>query len=543
LAEVILKAQNIVKKYGDKEVLKGVNLDIKAGEIFGIIGSSGSGKTTLLNSLIGFVSPTKGEILFRDPHLLSYKDAGAKDTSFRNVLHYPKQVKEIFGFAAQDPSVYGKLSVMENLDLFGSLYNLSKGSRKTNAHILLKLMGLYNSRKFQATNLSGGMVKRLDIACSLIHDPKILILDEPTADLDPYLRRHMWDLIRKINKKGTTIIISSHYLDEIEELCDRIGVMSNGKMQNYGTPQEIKKMGDGSEEIHIRTESKRYEVLAKKLGAQKTAYGISQIRNNGSELIVQSKNPLEVIKLIVKTTTKIEDPIVDLRLNKPSLNEIFASFVEENQGGSLATHQQKVEAENEEMAKSKFWYRFRQKLFFWKGKKTQSKRHHKSAEHVVEQPLKSKSVKLSRRDKREAARVEKEAKRAVRKQAKIDKKSPRNDLDDSITDSVFSVFKAKGSPKSRSEEAKKPPESKSHERYSESLVVPKARSIGVRSQDKKRSFVKGIFGKKPRPRSYHSKSNSGKKSDETLSDLADLRKRIEKLRVDTSSLNIKRRRR
>jgi len=326
MTQTILKVENVTKTFGKTEVLRGISLDIRGGEIFGIIGSSGAGKSTLLNTLIGFLAPTHGQILFSNPHLLDFSNAG--EESFRNVLEYPKEIKKLFGFAAQKPSVYGKLTLLENLDLFGAMYNLSADARETNSKILLKLMGLWDSRDNLAERLSGGMIKRLDIACALIHDPKILILDEPTADLDPYLRKQMWYLIRKINSKGTTIILSSHFLDELEELCDRIGIIHQGKMENYGTPTELKKLYKTGEEVHLATVQGKYGPLEEHLEKLRAKLKILDVTNMGHELIIKTHKPVEVVKELVIALKDIDDEILDLRMSKPSLNQVFENIIQ-----------------------------------------------------------------------------------------------------------------------------------------------------------------------------------------------------------------------
>ncbi|HLP80245.1 MAG TPA: ABC transporter ATP-binding protein [Acidobacteriota bacterium] len=366
MSETILKVENVVKVFGKTQILKGINLEIKAGEIFGIIGSSGAGKSTLLNTIIGFLPPTSGAILFQNPHLLTYEGA-EKDTIYRNVLEYPKEVKKLFGFAAQRPSVYGKLTLNENLDLFGSLYDLSYDARSTNTKILLKLMGLYDSKSNLAEKLSGGMMKRLDIACSLIHDPKILILDEPTADLDPYLRKQMWYLIRKINSKGTTIVLSSHFLDELEELCDRIGIIHDGKMENYGTPNELKKLFKGGEEVHVSTIHGRYAELEERLSKQKIRLKISDMNNLGHELVIRTTKPIEVVRDLMSATRHVHDEILDLRINRPSLNEVFENIIQHSNDESIEKQYDDAEKQKEQAGKKKsFW----QKLF---GKKEKAK--------------------------------------------------------------------------------------------------------------------------------------------------------------------------
>jgi len=328
MAQSILKVENVTKTFGKVEVLRGINLEIHTGEIFGIIGSSGAGKSTLLNTLIGFLPPSTGQILFSNPHLLDYSQEGEATTTFRNVLEFPKEIKKLFGFAAQRPSVYGKLTLLENLDLFGSMYNLSADARATNSKILLKLMGLWDSRNNLAERLSGGMMKRLDIACALIHDPKILILDEPTADLDPYLRKQMWYLIRKINSKGTTIILSSHFLDELEELCDRIGIIHQGKMENYGTPTELKKLYKTGEEVHLATVQGKYGPLEEHFDKLKSKLKINEVTNMGHELVIKTHRPVEVVKEIVAALKDIDDEILDLRMSKPSLNQVFENIIQ-----------------------------------------------------------------------------------------------------------------------------------------------------------------------------------------------------------------------
>ncbi|MFT4312004.1 MAG: ABC transporter ATP-binding protein [Candidatus Woesearchaeota archaeon] len=326
MGDVILKVDNLHKAYKKEEVLSGINVEIHQGEIFGVIGSSGSGKTTLLNELIGFLAPNKGAVLFKSPHLLSFSK---EEDVYRNVLKHPKEVKQMIGFAAQRPSIYDKLTLMENLNLFGTLYNLSKDARITNAKILLKLMGLYDFRNNLAESLSGGMLKRLDIACALIHDPKILILDEPTADLDPSLRKQMWHLIRKISQKGTTIILSSHFLDEMDELCDRIGIIHKGRMDHIGKPSELKKQYQPGDQVQIMTKYQRYDILQEKLQTHKKSLHIREMSAVHHSLEVVTHKPVEFIKFVTQVTQKIEDPILELKMNKPSLNEIFEEIIQQ----------------------------------------------------------------------------------------------------------------------------------------------------------------------------------------------------------------------
>jgi ABC-2 type transport system ATP-binding protein len=311
--------KDVVKQYGNNLVLEHMNLDIFSGEIFGIIGASGSGKTTMLSALIGFLKIDSGDILFKQEHLLDFYDS---QEPFRSVFKKQNEVKRLFGFASQEPSFYSKLTVWENLDFFGTLYGLSKNDRDTNAKTLINLMGLTAARDSLAQNLSGGMQKRLDISCALIHDPKVLILDEPTADLDPFLRRHFWKLIKKINKKGTTIIIASHNLAELEILCNRVAILHQSKVVSVGTPDQLKDKYSKDEEIHLETFPGNYKMIMDSLKHR----NISRMENKGTELVIYTTQAEHVLHELLHVIEKHKESLIDVKLSKPSLDEVFLSL-------------------------------------------------------------------------------------------------------------------------------------------------------------------------------------------------------------------------
>lgn len=316
MSNVIIRLKDVVKQYGNNLVLDHLNLDIFSGEIFGIIGASGSGKTTLLSTLIGFLKVDSGDVLFKQEHLLDFYDS---QEPFRSVFKKQDDVKRIFGFASQQPSFYSKLTVFENLDYFGTLYGLSKMDRLTNAKTLINLMGLKSAENFLAENLSGGMQKRLDIACSLIHDPKILILDEPTADLDPFLRKHFWKLIKKINQKGTTIILASHNLNELEVLCNRVAILNQSKIASVGTPDQLKDQYSKDEEIHLDSFPGHYDKIIESLKDD----NISKMENKGTELVIYTGQAEKVLHKLLHVIEKNNESLIDVRLSKPSLDEVF----------------------------------------------------------------------------------------------------------------------------------------------------------------------------------------------------------------------------
>ena len=307
----IIQIKNLTKQYGKKPVLKNLNLEINKGEIFGIIGMSGSGKTTFLNTLIGFLEPEEGDILYHSGGDGKYKSV------FRNAF----EVRKTFGFATQVPSFYPKLTIEENLDHFGTLYKLPKKIRKKNIANLLKIIGLESEKKQLAQALSGGMEKRLGIACSIIHNPDVLILDEPTANLDPVLRDSTWDLIKNIHRMGTTVIVASHLLEELEPICDRIGILHNNLLVEVGTPDELKGRYTKNEEIRLKASGKHDEIEK----ALKSSPVIKKITRENGKLIFYTPKPKKALYQVLRLVDKTGEKIVSLELSKPSLKEIFES--------------------------------------------------------------------------------------------------------------------------------------------------------------------------------------------------------------------------
>jgi ABC-2 type transport system ATP-binding protein len=319
--DVILKAEKLRKNFTSNRVLENINLDIFRGEILGLIGPSGSGKTTLLNMLIGFVQPDSGTVSFNKGE-------------FIDIWKNKDMIKRYFGFASQHPSFYEKLTVFENLDYFGSLYSLSEEARLNNIKTLLNLVELTNARDTLARNLSGGMQRRLDIACALIHNPDVLIMDEPTSDLDPVLARHIWELVKKINRKGTTIIVASHDLNELEYFCSRIAIISNKRIMHLGTIHELKHALSKGQEVHIETYPGNYETILKNF--KNTL--IIKAENRGNSLVIYTNRPDKLLVKLLQTIEKLEENLLDLRISKLSLRDVFKNLTHENKPDNKKEH-------------------------------------------------------------------------------------------------------------------------------------------------------------------------------------------------------------
>lgn len=306
----IVVCKGISKRFDANKVLTNLDITIKPSEVFGIIGMSGSGKSTFLNVMIGFLAPDAGEVLFKT------------SKGMIPISKSPKKIKPIVGFAPQDPSFYPKLTAEENLEYFATMYNLSKKEIQRNTKELLGLVNLSKFKDLLAKELSFGMQKRLGIACALVHKPKVLILDEPTADLDPIMRRETWELLSKVNKKGTTIIIASHLLDELESGCDRIAVLHNGKFNQIGSIDQLKKLYTTNNEVSLTTLSKNYKKIITKL-KKKRSLKISHISQREHSLIFQTPNAEGVLNHLVRVVKSSKDHIVKLNVSRPSLEEVF----------------------------------------------------------------------------------------------------------------------------------------------------------------------------------------------------------------------------
>ncbi|MDK2907678.1 MAG: type transport system ATP-binding protein [Candidatus Woesearchaeota archaeon] len=320
----LLTVEGMSKTFGKLPVLKGVSFSLDEGEILGIMGASGAGKTTLLSCIIGFLKPDKGDVKY----LVQKKTQnGSYASEFRSILKHGREFKEFFGFAAQTPSFYDNMNVLENLRYFGKLYGLSSDTLKSNITLLLDLMSLSDSKQMLARNLSGGMKRRLDIACALIHNPKLLILDEPTSDLDPLLIEKIWDLIRRINKTGTTILLSSHLVNDLERVCSRVALLEDGMIKEIGSPVELRERFSRGHKIILRTREGNYDSLINKVERKfKQSILASKVvegHDDLVEVVFICNNPLELMNYIEEMVESQGDEIIELGLKNPSLDQAF----------------------------------------------------------------------------------------------------------------------------------------------------------------------------------------------------------------------------
>jgi ABC-2 type transport system ATP-binding protein len=216
--------ENLTKDYGDVRAVDGLTLSIPEAEVFGLLGPNGSGKTTTINCLTGLLKPTKGSI-----------KVGGFDTRTES----PK-AREILGVSPQETAVYSYLTGRENVRLFGELYSVPKKVLDARVDYVMEKVGLIDEAERRVGKYSGGMKRRVSIAMALVRDPRIVLLDEPTVGMDPQSRRAVWDFVIELKDKGKTIVITTHYMEEAEELCDRVGIIDHGRLIALGPPAELK---------------------------------------------------------------------------------------------------------------------------------------------------------------------------------------------------------------------------------------------------------------------------------------------------------------
>ena len=237
MPQSMVHIENLVKRYGDLTALNHLELDIREGEIFGLLGPNGSGKTTAISCLLSLLKYDRGEIKIFGEEM--------KPDSYK--------LKEQIGIVLQNVAVFDELTVQENIDYFCGLYIRDRKRRKELVEDAIEFTGLEDFRKMYPKKLSGGLLRRLNIACGIAHKPRLIIMDEPTVAVDPQSRNKILEGIQTLNHQGSTIIYTSHYMEEVEQICTRIAIMDHGRVIAQGTKEELKQMIKNRRDHHRRS--------------------------------------------------------------------------------------------------------------------------------------------------------------------------------------------------------------------------------------------------------------------------------------------------
>lgn len=300
---MIVELKEIVKRYNDLIALDHFSMSVKEGEIYGLLGPNGSGKTTAINSMLSLLRYDSGEVyIFGEKmHSTNYK------------------VKKRIGLVMQNIGVYDELSVQENIDYFCGLYITDRQIRKQYVDDAIKFVGLEDFRKFRPKKLSGGLLRRLNLACGIAHKPDLIILDEPTVAVDPQSRSRILEGIKSLAEDGKTIIYTTHYMEEVEYLCDRLTIMDRGKEIITGTSDEIKTMSTHGEIVTLEL----YDLKEETQQMIKNIHEVSDFEYEPGRAVVKfEKGDSHLLKLM----KLLEDEgvnIINLTVQRPSLNDVF----------------------------------------------------------------------------------------------------------------------------------------------------------------------------------------------------------------------------
>jgi ABC-2 type transport system ATP-binding protein len=313
LDATVVSIEGVSRRYGDVAAIDNVTLQVPRGTILGIIGPSGSGKTTLIRMLTGTLPPTEGKltVLGQQPR------------------KFTRQAREQLGYMPQHFVLYEELTAAENVSFVASLFGLLWPKRGRRVADVLKLVDLWEARGRRARRLSGGMQRRLELACALVHEPVLLFVDEPTAGLDPMLRQKVWEEFRRLRELGRTLVVTTQYVGEAE-YCDSVAVLARGKLVALAAPDDLRRMATGGEAVDIRTA----QVVEPSTLA--SVAGVRDVREIAARTLrVTTDNAGVAIPRLLQELQSAGVDVVSSNEYRPSFDEVFATLVTQADGAAI----------------------------------------------------------------------------------------------------------------------------------------------------------------------------------------------------------------
>lgn len=299
----MLKVENLYKSFGSINAVDGISFEVKRGEVFGLLGPNGAGKSTTISIISTLLPPTKGEILFEG------------ESIFKN----PKNLRQKLGIVPQDVALYPTLTGYENLRFWGNLYGLKGAELKKRINEVANIIGLNGRLKDKVEKYSGGMKRRLNIGAALLHEPDLLIMDEPTVGIDPQSRSHILDTVLKLNAQGMTIIYTTHYMEEAEALCTRICVMDEGRIIASGSQQELVELVEEKTQINIKLDN----ISHKMLQIFKEIPGVFDAAIHEDTVSLFGENGDMLLADIISKVSEENSKIQSIDIQKPNLEAVF----------------------------------------------------------------------------------------------------------------------------------------------------------------------------------------------------------------------------
>lgn len=303
MADTVVTINNLVKRYGELIALDHLDLEINEGEVFGLLGPNGSGKTTTINCLLSLLAFDKGSISIFGKEM--------SPTAY--------DIKKNIGIIMQNVAVFDELTVYENIDYFCGLYITDRETRKKYVDEAISFVGLDDFKKFYPKKLSGGLLRRLNIACGIAHKPKLIILDEPTVAVDPQSRNKILEGIQKLNRNGVTVIYTSHYMEEVEQICTRIAIMDKGRKIAEGTKDELKRMIRNTETVNIEVLGIGDDTI-KEISALPHVY---DVKYDGAKMTVYCSGGKHNLIRILDTLRQRDIAFGRVYSELPTLNDVF----------------------------------------------------------------------------------------------------------------------------------------------------------------------------------------------------------------------------
>ena len=299
----IIEVKNLTKEYKNLKAIDNLSFDVYEGEILGLLGPNGSGKSTTINCILSLLNFSKGNIKIFDKEM--------KPNAY--------DIKSKIGVVFQDVAVFEELTVYENIDYFCGLYIKDKNTRKQYVEDAIELVGIGEFRKFRPKQLSGGLLRRLNIACGIAHKPKLIFLDEPTVAVDPQSRNNILDGIKKLRDNGATVVYTTHYMEEVEIICDRIIILDKGKIIAKGTSDELKELAKIEEKVTVEVNN----LEEKYIEEFKQIENVDEVTYNNNILLITYKkgknNLVELIEILKKESINYNK----IYSERPTLNDVF----------------------------------------------------------------------------------------------------------------------------------------------------------------------------------------------------------------------------
>lgn len=301
-----VKIKNLIKKYDKTIAVDNISLDINEGEIFGFLGPNGAGKSTAINLICGLLKPNQGEIFIDGIDMERSK----------------LEAKKRLGLVPQEIALFDTLTAQENISFFGKLAGLKGNLLKERTEEALELVGLSDKRKEMPKGFSGGMKRRLNIACAIVHHPRVIIMDEPTVGIDPQSRNHILESVKKLNGMGSTVIYTSHYMEEVEAICGRIAIIDHGKLIALGTRDELKTLVSEEEKVVIGLSDASYNSLEE----IKALKGVRGVQLRGSTLEIATTNAQVILQDALFILSRNGVKVRGIDLLEPDLETLFLSL-------------------------------------------------------------------------------------------------------------------------------------------------------------------------------------------------------------------------